>query len=101
MSLCRTEKIQVWIRDKRKCVYCKEKIGLTEFTIDHVKPISKGGTDDKKNVVCSCFSCNQLKSDMLLTNTVFDWVFKRVNSVDMPAYSVAKKIRKYEKEEIL
>lgn len=33
------------------------------FTIDHIVPISKGGTYDYDNLQCCCFKCNQLKSN--------------------------------------
>lgn len=39
------------------CVYC----GCPAFTIDHVMPISRGGTWDLANLVPSCKDCNGLK----------------------------------------
>lgn len=35
------------------------------FTIDHIVPISKGGTYDYSNLQCCCRKCNQLKDDAL------------------------------------
>lgn len=32
------------------------------FTIDHVIPLSKGGTDDLDNLALSCFHCNRRKA---------------------------------------
>ena len=62
-----------------KCYYCgkgnlKEEIdessGKRELsrlaTIDHVKPRSKGGTDDEDNLVVACFTCNQKKADSII-----------------------------------
>ncbi len=43
---------------KFKCVNC----GITEnLTIDHIKPVSKGGTDNFKNLQILCGSCNSSK----------------------------------------
>lgn len=40
-------------------------VGETYPSIDHVVPISKGGTHTWDNVKLACFSCNTIKSDSL------------------------------------
>lgn len=50
-------------RDKRKCVYCLIEISEDTFVIDHLIPVSKGGTNRKFNLVASCEACNQRKQD--------------------------------------
>lgn len=35
------------------------------MTMDHVIPISRGGTNDLKNLVALCYDCNQLKGNLL------------------------------------
>ena len=57
------ERSEIYIRDKGRCGICGEFIPLNEFTIDHIVPISKGGTYDYDNLQCCCFKCNQLKSN--------------------------------------
>lgn len=47
-----------------RCAYCDKDIH-DKFTIDHVVPLSKGGTHTIDNVVCSCISCNSAKKDGL------------------------------------
>lgn len=101
MSLCRTQKIFIWIRDKTKCVYCESNLSISEFTIDHVKPVSKGGTDDYNNVVCSCKSCNQLKGNVSLSETLINWVDNIVSKNETISYDVARKIRSLEKRGII
>lgn len=34
------------------------------MTADHVKPLSRGGYDKRKNVVACCYRCNQEKRSM-------------------------------------
>jgi 5-methylcytosine-specific restriction endonuclease McrA len=47
-------------RDKYRCVYC----GYTShLTIDHVIPLSKGGSKDISNCVTACFYCNTRKGN--------------------------------------
>jgi 5-methylcytosine-specific restriction endonuclease McrA len=54
-------KKNVMVRDSFKCVYC----GVTgvRFTIDHVKPKSKGGKSSFENCVTACKICNNKKGD--------------------------------------
>lgn len=40
-----------------RCVYC----GRVADSLDHVVPVSKGGTNDAENLVPSCRSCNSSK----------------------------------------
>ena len=51
----------VYARDKGKCQYCGIKVPRHKSTYDHVIPKSKGGKTNWKNIVISCFSCNQHK----------------------------------------
>lgn len=35
------------------------------FTVDHVVPLAKGGSDDPGNLALACFHCNRGKGDRL------------------------------------
>lgn len=51
---------EVLRRDHNTCQYC----GTTHnLTLDHVLPLSKGGSHAWDNVVTACGSCNQKKGD--------------------------------------
>ena len=52
----------VFSRSNDKCVYC----GARATEIDHVIPRSSGGTNSIYNLVASCKSCNQMKSNLTL-----------------------------------
>lgn len=52
----------ILFRDRYTCAYC----GRHATTIDHIKPRSKGGTHDWKNVVAACKPCNGKKADKFL-----------------------------------
>lgn len=47
-----------------RCQICGEKFRTEELTIEHVKPVSKGGTNDFLNVLPTCRKCNNKKSDI-------------------------------------
>ncbi|KKR09567.1 MAG: hypothetical protein UT43_C0017G0018 [Parcubacteria group bacterium GW2011_GWC1_39_29] len=40
------------------CQYCGRKAPEVVFHIDHIYPISKGGTSNKNNLTLSCDECN-------------------------------------------
>jgi 5-methylcytosine-specific restriction endonuclease McrA len=49
----------------RRCVYCGTCLELESATIDHVYPVSRGGSHALGNLVAACGPCNRLKGDML------------------------------------
>lgn len=46
------------------CYYCGKSLNKTTATLDHIVPISRGGTTVKGNIVVACKSCNQAKKSM-------------------------------------
>ncbi len=56
-----------WVREQAKylCEYCQtnERWQYVRFTIDHVVPLSEGGTDALDNLALACFHCNRRKSN--------------------------------------
>jgi hypothetical protein len=47
------------------CEYCHspEAISPDRFTLDHVRPRSKGGSDDLNNLALSCHRCNERRNN--------------------------------------
>ena len=62
-------KKNVWLRDAGTCQYCQKPIILSEATVDHVLPKSRGGKNTWENVTLACAKCNQKKGSRLLENT--------------------------------
>jgi len=48
---------------KLTCEYCKRKVTLKNYWLDHRKPISKGGTNHFNNLAVSCKKCNLSKNN--------------------------------------
>jgi 5-methylcytosine-specific restriction endonuclease McrA len=46
-------------------VYCGDILGLENATLDHVIPLSRGGSHNPGNLVSACQCCNQKKGSML------------------------------------
>ena len=76
-------KSKIFIRDGYKCVYCGKSLDdrippppnhwyferlkhLTDKTIDHIIPLSKGGRNEENNLVACCEKCNRFKADKIL-----------------------------------
>lgn len=59
-------RFEVFKRDGFTCMYCGNKPPQIVLEVDHIVPVSKGGTNSIENLVCSCFSCNRGKAANLL-----------------------------------
>ena len=62
-------RFEVFKRDAFTCQYCGGKSPDVLLVIDHIEPVSKGGTNDILNLVTSCRDCNAGKSDRRLDDT--------------------------------
>lgn len=51
-------------RQDGKCYYCKSRVG-NNYHVDHVVPMSRGGSNSPENIVIACPKCNQSKGDKL------------------------------------
>ncbi len=57
---------QQYENQKGKCYYCKAKVGK-KYHVDHVIPLSKGGSNTPENLVIACPACNVRKSNKIIT----------------------------------
>lgn len=48
-------------RDSHRCQYCGKSAPISQLSLDHVVPRSRGGETSWENVVCSCVPCNTKK----------------------------------------
>ncbi len=63
MSITPTKRKKIYKRDFNKCLCC----GSTEnLTLDHIIPLSKGGTDNRYNLQTLCKKCNWKKSNKVI-----------------------------------
>lgn len=55
----------VWSMTEGRCFYCGLHTNpFGTFHVDHMIPLSRGGTDDIRNLAPSCCYCNGLKATM-------------------------------------
>ena len=48
-------------RDENRCQYCNKKLPMSQLSLDHVTPKSRGGKSTWTNVVTACTPCNTRK----------------------------------------
>jgi HNH endonuclease len=65
MSISDETRLRVETRAGHRCEYCKLHSALqgATFHIDHIQPVSAGGTDDSDNLSFTCPTCNLAKSN--------------------------------------
>lgn len=59
-------RFEVFKRDHFTCQYCGAQPPDAVLTLDHIEPVSRGGTDDIHNLITACERCNSGKSDKVL-----------------------------------
>lgn len=58
-------KNKILSKSNSKCSCCGTSLSLKTMTIEHVVPISRGGTNDEANLVALCLKCNQSKRNLI------------------------------------
>lgn len=68
----RADSREVFERDGWRCQLCGRRVRLTKgpraarrAVVDHIVPLSRGGTDTYDNVQAACHACNAAKSARL------------------------------------
>lgn len=56
-------RIRVMKRDRFQCAYCGTPGTDAELEIDHIIPVSRGGSNHMSNLTTACRACNQTKSN--------------------------------------
>ena len=62
-------RVQVFERDNYRCCMCgaSARDGITQLELDHIHPVSKGGTNELRNLQTLCRHCNSGKGDRILS----------------------------------
>lgn len=64
-SFTSSERVAIYDRNHGRCAICGRYVPFADFTVDHIIPISKGGTNNMDNLQCACKTCNMIKQDIL------------------------------------
>jgi len=64
--LSKRTRFEVFKRDLFCCQYCGKNPPSVTLEVDHINPVSKGGTNHIDNLLTACFDCNRGKSNIEL-----------------------------------
>lgn len=65
-SISKKIRFEVFKRDSFKCQYCGKSSPDVVLEVDHIKPVSEGGSNEITNLLTACFDCNRGKTNILL-----------------------------------
>ena len=68
-SIPKSVRFSVFSRDGFACRYCGATSEAVKLVLDHIEPVSKGGSDEPENLVTACEPCNAGKSDKPIDST--------------------------------
>lgn len=60
------KKLKILGKSKGRCACCGKPLDVHTMTVDHVIPLSKGGTNETSNLVALCEDCNVQKGNMVV-----------------------------------
>lgn len=62
----RGQRKKILKKSNGRCAHCSRALSIKEVSPDHAIPLSKGGTNDLKNIVPLCYDCNQKKKNYVI-----------------------------------
>ena len=104
-KLLKTERVKIstgdrnriYNKNKGRCAICGEFVPCNDFTIDHIIPLAKGGTNELDNLQCACRTCNVMKQDILPQDLMVKlrqiMLYQMENSFDKTFWKRLKEIR--------
>jgi 5-methylcytosine-specific restriction endonuclease McrA len=60
------------LADDPRCYWCKKPLDASTATLDHIIPLSKGGTNGIDNLTLACEDCNQSRDNELPAQTEWE-----------------------------
>lgn len=66
-AFLRALRAKALMKQRNRCVYCKEPLNAVTVTADHIHPRSRGGNDHEDNILAACSLCNIAKGSKRIT----------------------------------
>lgn len=77
MTVSKRLRFEILRRDNYTCRYCGGEPPDIKLTVDHVVPVSLGGSDEPSNLVAACKDCNAGKASVPIDGVIVDDVTRR------------------------
>jgi hypothetical protein len=87
-------RFEILRRDNHACRYCGAMAPDAVIQVDHVIPVSLGGTDEPSNLVAACKDCNAGKSSVPLGADVIEDVDRRAREWAAAREEVMRSLRR-------
>lgn len=58
------QRMEIYSKTEGHCYLCGDFVDFDSFEVEHKIPLSKGGTNDLKNLFPACHVCNTIKRDI-------------------------------------
>lgn len=92
-SISNLERMAIYNKFKGKCGICGKFVPYNEYTIDHIIPLAKGGTNKADNLQCAHRWCNLIKQDFMLKELC-------IRLIEIVLYQIECQIKGYIKNEL-
>lgn len=84
------KRLAIYLRDGLSCCYCGSSVtDGAQLTLDHLKPYSKGGSNEATNLVTCCGKCNSSRGNRSYTRfaaQVAGYINHGVKATDIVAH---------------
>ena len=80
MYISQEKRQAVFARDNYTCQYCGCCDDYVQLEIDHIIPVSRGGTNDMGNLITACRICNNAKGKKILCDEKLKELADKINS---------------------
>lgn len=83
-------------KETQYCFYCGKRMKESNKTIDHIKPINKGGSNCFSNLAICCIKCNSVKGGYTIQELI-NQLYKRYRFADeLEKVRIDKQIKQWE-----
>ena len=104
-ELRKTDKFKMWwkkqfARQEGLCYYCEIGLKSVVINVEHITPMSAGGSNKPKNMVLACEECNKNKGSRVLPNKERKELRKRLDIRIQANKRAYKMLQEYTTEEL-
>jgi predicted restriction endonuclease len=85
-------RFHIFKRDNFRCQYCGRSSDDVQLEVDHIIPVSKGGSNDVDNLITSCRECNRGKSNHEVIQTPEEPKIDEYDKIVLESHEVMDKI---------
>lgn len=71
IKISKKKREAVYAKSNGICKICGNFIPYSKYTVDHIVPLAKGGSNEIGNLQASCDTCNKIKTDILPQDFIF------------------------------